>query len=281
MVWTDSTGEKMQVPLCNDLLAALPAQDYLRLEPRLELVSLSAGQVLFRPGESIRHVHFPTSAVVAFSLDLADGNCVDTAMVGHDCAVGLGVFNHPQAIHMAQVRCAGFAYRLRTDAVLAEQQRGEGLTKAWHTTTNHLMRQMGQISACNRHHSLDQRLARWTLKLQDMTRMEVIAVTHQEVAQMLGVRREAITLTAGRFAKAGLLRFERGQLHVLDRAGLQGVSCECHQRLLDMAPFPVSLHRRPGTLCSLASHSARLARPGAPAHAMRMSNALSVMATSV
>lgn len=270
----------MQLPQCNDLLASLPAQDYRRLEAHLELVALSTGQRLYAPGEHIGHVYFPTSAMVAFSMDLSDGNSVDTAMIGHEGAIGLGVFNQPQAIHHCLVRSGGLAYRLRTPTVLDELQRGQGLMKAWQATTNYLIQQMGQISACNRYHSLDQRLARWTLMLQDKSRSDTITVTHQEVAHMLGVRREAITLTAGRFAQARLMRFERGQLRVLDREGLQSASCECHQRLLVLAPFPVSQHRRAGAICPVASHNARAAWLGTPSHAMRMSNAFNVMATS-
>lgn len=271
----------MQLPRCNALLASLPAQDYQHIEPHLELVSLSMGQTLFRPGECITHAHFLTSAVVTNSLDLADGNSVDTAMVGSDGAVGLGAFSHPLAAHQARVRCAGFAYRLRTELLRAELQRGGSLMKAWLLATRAMLMQMGQISVCNRHHSLEQRLARWVLSLQDMTRSDSIAITHQEVADMLGVRREAVTLTAGRFSKAGLMRFARGQLHILDREGLEQTSCECYQRLRDQAPFKARLYSPHDSVHLATSRSQRPAFQGVHAHGMRMSKALRVMATSV
>lgn len=271
----------MQIPRCNDLLASLPELDYERLEPHLELVSLTAGQIVFRPDEWITHVHFPTSAVVALSLDLADGHSVDTAMIGHDGVVGLGVFSHPQAAHKAHVRFGGFAYRLHTDVMRAEFRRGQGLMKAWLLATRALMVQMGQISACNRYHSVEQRLARWVLSYQDKTRTDSINITHQEAAEMLGVRREAITLTAGRFSQAGLMRFERGQLHVLDREGLEQASCECYRSLLEQAPFEIAAHKAGTRSCHVPGHAHRHAHGGLPVQAMRMSKALSVMATSV
>lgn len=270
----------MQLPQCNDLLASLPAEDYQRLAPHLELVSLSAGQMVLQHDQRVTQVLFPTTAVVAISLNLADGNSVDTAMIGRDGVVGVVASMRQQALHAAQVRCGGFAYRLRADIMRAEFLRGQGLMRACMETTRFLLVQMGQISACNRYHAIDQRLARWVLTFQHYARSDSIAVTHQEMAQMLGVRREAITLVTGRFAQAGLMRFERGHLHVLDREGLLKTSCECYESLLKQAPFGKASHTpasQPGTVKARAQPQAP---GGLAAYAMPISKALSVMATS-
>jgi CRP-like cAMP-binding protein len=220
-------------PRLNQLLAALPPEEYARLTAHLEPVDLKLGAVLYEPGTVMRHVYFPTNAIVSLLYVMEDGSSAEIAVVGRDGIVGVSLFMGGETTpSRAVVQSAGRAYRLS----------GQVLKKAFHHTdtsrgslhglllryTQALLTQMAQTAVCNRHHSLDQQLCRWLLLSLDRLPSNQLAMTQELIANMLGVRREGVTEAAGNLQKAGIIEYRRGHITVLDRGALEKRSCECY-----------------------------------------------------
>lgn len=216
-------------PKQNHLLAALTAADFERLAPQLELVQLALGQMLYDPGTQMRHAFFPTTSIVSLHYVTESGASAETAGVGNEGVVGIALFmGGDTTSSSAVVQTAGQAYRLDRHVLKEEFDKGGALQRLLLRYTQALMTQMAQTATCNRHHSVEQQLCRWLLLTQDRLPDRELVMTQELVASMLGVRRESVTDAAGHLQSLGYIRYRRGHIGVLDRAGLQTAACECY-----------------------------------------------------
>jgi CRP-like cAMP-binding protein len=216
-------------PKENRLLGALPDDDYQRWLPFLEDVELSLGQVLYESRTVLSHVYFPTTAIVSMLYVMANGASAEIAVVGREGLVGISLFMGGESTpSRAVVQSAGQGVRLRAKLVKDEFDRAGAVIHLFLRYTQALITQMTQTAVCNRHHSLDQQLCRWLLLSLDRLKGDEIVMTHELIANMLGVRREGVTGGARKLQKAGLIRYARGRITALDRSGLEGRSCECY-----------------------------------------------------
>ena len=216
-------------PRDNQLLAALPSAEYQRWLPQLEAVPLELGQVLYESGATLAHVYFPTTAIVSLLYVMQDGASAEIAVVGFEGLVGVSLFMGGESTpSRAVVQSAGGTYRLRSQAMKDEFNRAGPVLHLLLRYTQALITQMSQTAVCNRHHSLDRQLCRWLLLSMDRLHGNELAMTQELIANMLGVRREGVTDAALKLQRAGLIRYSRGHITVLDRAGLEGATCECY-----------------------------------------------------
>ncbi len=216
-------------PRQNQLLAALPADEYERLLPHLELVPMPLGDVLYESGIQMRHVYFPTTAIVSLLCVMEDGASAEIAVVGYEGVVGVSLFMGGETTpSRAVVQSAGHAYRLKGQLLKDEFYRAGPMQRLLLRYTQALLTQMAQTAVCNRHHSLDQQFCRWLLLSLDRLASNELIMTQELIANMLGVRREGVTEAAGHVQTAGLIEYHRGRIRVLDRPGLEARSCECY-----------------------------------------------------
>lgn len=209
-------------PRQNHLLAALPLEEYQRLSPFLELVPMPLGEVLYESGNELRHVYFPTTAIISLLYVMLDGASAEIAVVGNEGVIGVALFMGGETMpNRAVVQSAGHAYRLKGQLLKQEFNRSGELQHLLLRYTQALLTQMAQTAVCNRHHSLDQQLCRWLLLSLDRLPTNEISMTQELIANMLGVRREGVTEAAGNLQKTGLITYRRGHITVLDRAGLR------------------------------------------------------------
>ncbi len=214
----------------NRILAALPVNERARLMGDLELVSLPPGQVLYEPGAVLAYVYFPTSCIVSLVFTTQLGATVELAMTGKDGLVGIPlVLGGSTSVHKAVVRCAGTTWRLRAEVMAWELKQHGHLLRLALRYTQALMTQMAQSVVCNRHHAVDQRLCRWLLLSLDQCTDNGLPLTQELIANMLGVRREAVSAAAGKLQAAGLIQYRRGQITITDRPGLEARACECYR----------------------------------------------------
>jgi CRP-like cAMP-binding protein len=215
-------------PKLNQLLAALPESEWMRWMPQLEFVELPLGKVLSESGGVHTHVYFPTTAIVSLLYVMESGASAEIAVVGNEGVVGISLFmGGGSATSRAVVQSAGHAFRLNAVAMKDEFNRAPVLHLLLRYTLA-LITQMTQTAVCNRHHSLDQQLCRWLLLSLDRLQGNELVMTQELIANMLGVRREGVTEGALKLQKAGLIRYTRGRIEVLDREGLERRSCECY-----------------------------------------------------
>jgi CRP-like cAMP-binding protein len=216
-------------PRENHLLAALPESDYERVHPRLKLVPLPLGEVLYESGSRQRRVYFPTTAIVSLLYMMADGASAEIAVVGNEGIIGVSLFMGGETTpSRAVVQSAGHAYQWSGKFLKEEFTRGGAMQHLLLRYTQALLTQMAQTAVCNRHHSLDEQLCRWLLLSLDRLSGNKLVMTQELIANMLGVRREGVTEAAGNLQGAGLIRYSRGHITVLDRAGLEARTCECY-----------------------------------------------------
>jgi CRP-like cAMP-binding protein len=210
------------------LLAALPEPEWSRWQPRLEQVELPLGQVLYESGGTLSHVYFPTTAIVSLLYVLENGASAEIAVVGNEGIVGISLFMGGESTpSRAVVQSAGQGVRLEASVLKDEFNRAPVLHLLLRYTQA-LITQMAQTAVCNRHHSLDKQLCRWLLLSLDRLEGDVLVMTQELIANMLGVRREGVTEGALKLQRAGLIDYARGRIKVLDRAGLEKRSCECY-----------------------------------------------------
>ena len=212
----------------NGLLAALPQDERARWLPMLEAVEMPLGQVIYESGITLSHVYFPTTAIVSLLYVTESGASAEIAVVGREGIVGVALFMGGESTpSRAVVQSAGQGLRLAAAAIKDAFNR----TPVLHLLlryTQALITQMAQTAVCNRHHSLDQQLCRWLLLSLDRLDGMELAMTQELIANMLGVRREGVTAAALKLQRAGLIRYARGHIHVIDREGLERRSCECY-----------------------------------------------------
>jgi len=213
----------------NHLLAVLPKPESERLLPYLELIPLPLGKSLYESGDQLNHVYFPTSAIVSLLYELEDGASAEIAVVGNEGIVGIALFmGGDTMLNRAVVQSAGHAYRLNGKVLKQEFNRAAAFQHLLLRYTQALLTQMAQTAVCNRHHSVDQQLCRWLLLSLDRLSSNVLDMTQELIANMLGVRREGVTEAAGRLQSAGLIHYHRGHITLLDRPGLEMRVCECY-----------------------------------------------------
>lgn len=218
-------------PNQNHLLAALPTAEFERLVPHLELVPMPLGKILYEPGGQLQHAYFPTTAIVSLHYVMESGASAETAGVGNEGVVGISLFMGGDTTpSSAVVQTAGHAYRLEGRLLKEEFNRAGMMQHLLLRYTQALITQMTQTAACNRHHSVQQRLCRWLLLTLDRlpSNENELIMTQELVASMLGVRREGITEAARKLQHAGFIRYRRGHIAVLDRSGLETCACECY-----------------------------------------------------
>jgi CRP-like cAMP-binding protein len=216
-------------PRQNHLLAALPAADYERLLPHLELVPLPLGWSVYEAGGAQGHVFFPTTSIVSLLYVMEDGSSAEIAVVGNEGLVGIALFMGGETTpSRAVVQSAGYGYRLKAAALKREFDQGGALQHLALRYTQTLITQMAQTAVCNRHHAVDQQLCRWLLLSLDRLPGKELMMTQELIANMLGVRREGVTEAAGKLQADGLIHYSRGHITVLDRPKLEKRVCECY-----------------------------------------------------
>lgn len=213
----------------NRLLAALPDVEMKRWVPELELVDLLLGQVLYEAGKIESHVYYPTSAIVSLLYVMENGDSAEIAVVGNEGVVGFALFMGGNSTSSrAVVQSAGLGFRMKSKFIKEEFEKSGPVPHLLLRYTQALITQMAQTAVCNRHHSLGQQLCRWLLVSLDRLPGNELVMTQELIANMLGVRREGVTEGALKLQAAGLIKYSRGRITVLDRLGLEKRSCECY-----------------------------------------------------
>ena len=216
-------------PRQSRLLAALPADEYQRLAPHLEQVSLTLSEILFRPDEKLQYVYFPTSVIISLLTDLSDGYGLEVGLVGNEGMVGVSVIlNADSEAKVATVQGSGDALRMKASVLKEEFTRGGKLQAYLLRYAHALMSQISQSVVCNVRHKIDGRLARWLLMYQDRAERNQLHLTHEFMANMLGIRRAGVSMVAHRLQQSGLIQYKRGRFKILDREGLVDLTCECY-----------------------------------------------------
>ncbi len=213
----------------NYLLAALPDAEFARLSAHLELVPMLLGEMIYDPGEQLHYAYFPTTAIVSLHYVTESGATAESAGVGNEGMVGISLVTGGNTTSSsAVVHTMGQAYRLDRRILKQEFNRAGSLQILLLRYTQALITQIMQTAACNRHHSVEQQLCRWLLLTLDRTPSQVLVMTQELIARMLGVRREGITESAGELQRAGLIQYRRGHITVKERSGLEDRVCECY-----------------------------------------------------
>jgi len=216
-------------PTQNQLLAAVPAAEFERLYPHLELVEMPLGEGLYESGARLDHVYFPTTCIVSLLYVLENGASAEIAVVGNEGILGISLFMGGETTpSRAVVQSAGHGYRLRAPLLKEEFNRAGPMLRLLLRYTQALITQMTQTAVCNRHHSIEQQLCRWLLLSLDRLSSSSLTMTQELIANMLGVRREGVTVAARSLQRAGLIRYRRGRIDVVDRLGLEKAVCECY-----------------------------------------------------
>jgi CRP-like cAMP-binding protein len=218
----------------NRIFAALPAEDYERLSSQLEPVELRHSQILYEAGGKMDYVYFPLKAMISLISQLYDGSSVEIGITGYEGMIGvstvLGVDRSP---HEAMVQIPDGALRVKTSVLQAEFKRGGALHDSLLRYVQMLLLQTSQIAACNRLHSIGERLARWLLMSHDRCGCDDLPFTQDFLAMMLGIRRAGVTEAAIILQTEGYISYRRGQITILDREGLEDFTCECYRIVKD------------------------------------------------
>lgn len=234
-------SRSFELPLRNRLLAALPAEEYKRLVPNLEPLSFSLGEVVYGWAERLNHVYFPTDSVISLLYTMENGSTAEMGLVGNDGVVGIALFLGGETTpNRAVAQIAGDAFRIRAKVLQEEFARAGPLQWLLVRYTQALITQISQTAVCNRLHSVEKRLCRWLLLSHDRVGADDLPMTQDFISNMLGGRRESVTVAAGHLQDAGLISYVRGHIRILDRKGIEATVCECYrivktemERLLD------------------------------------------------
>jgi CRP-like cAMP-binding protein len=218
----------------NRLLAALPGEEYERLRPHLEHTSFALGEVLYESGGQLDHVYFPTTSIISLLYMMENGSSAEMGLAGNEGMVGIALFMGGGTMpNRAVVQSAGGAIRLKARALQDEFAMGSHFQRLLLRYTQALITQISQTAVCNRLHSVEQQLCRWLLLSHDRVKTDELIMTQELIADMLGVRREGVTVAAGRLQDAGAISYGRGHIKILDRQKLEEISCECYQVVKD------------------------------------------------
>lgn len=217
-------------PSVNRLLAALPPEDYARLRPSLGKISFAVGDVVYVAGEHLGYVYFPTSCIVSLVYTTESGITAEMGLVGNEGAIGIAVFMGGDTTpNRAVVQIGGSALKIRAEVLRSEFERNLPFQRLLLLYTQALFTQVSQTAVCNRLHSVEQRLCRRILLFRDRLPSDEMLMTQEFIANMLGCRRQSVTVAAGHLQDAGLIHYARGHIRILDRGGLEQRACECYQ----------------------------------------------------
>ena len=218
------------IPVKNRILAALPDEEYERLRPQLELVTLRQADTIYHPGDAIRYVYFPLDAILSIIVILENGNTVEVCFVGNEGMAGFViVLESNTSFHQVMVQVEGTAFRMSAEALRRECKQCTPLQTILLRYIMALHVFSTQSVACGRLHTIEERLCRWLLALQDRTERDEFELTQELIAAMLGTQRSGVTLAASALQRAGLISYKRGKITILDREGLEKTSCECYR----------------------------------------------------
>ena len=213
----------------NQLLSVLPETIRQRWADQLELVEMPLGKVLYESSAKMDYVYFPEDCIVSLLFVLFDGSSTEIAVVGHEGLVGISIFMGGDTTpNRAVVQSAGRSFRVPSNFLKDEFHRSVEVMHLFLRFTQALVTQMTQTAVCNRHHTLDQQLCRWLLLSMDRLAMPEFVMTQELIANMLGVRREGVTVAAGKLQSVGIISYSRGHIKVIDRPALEARSCECY-----------------------------------------------------
>lgn len=222
----------MKEMLSNHILTSLTDAEFARLLPLLEPVSLTAGEQLGEAGEAMRFCYFPETAIISCQADMQDGKTAEVAMIGKDGVTGVpAMFGSRPSSHALNVTIGGSALRMRQEEFAQEFKNGEGLRRVLLAYASEYVTQVAQRAACAVLHHMERRLAVWLLMLLDRLESDIIEITHERIAQHMGVRRAGITEIAGELQHRGVISYTRGRLRIINRRGLEQVACECYGAL--------------------------------------------------
>lgn len=214
----------------NQILAALPSEDYERLAPHLAPVDLSSGQLLYHADQRIEHVYFPINSMISLVSQLSDGTQVEVGVTGFEGMVGLPVLlGVDRSPHECMTQIPDGALRARAEVIKSEFKLGGALQELLLRYTQSLMLAVSQVATCNRVHLIEERLARWLLMSHDRCPLEVLPLTHDFLAMMLGTRRAGVTQAAVLLQAEGVITYNRGRVSITDRNGLENYACECYK----------------------------------------------------
>jgi CRP-like cAMP-binding protein len=221
-------------PVENRLLAALPRDEYERLMPQLQEVSFALGEVVYEFGGHLDYVFFPTNSIVSLLYTMENGTSAEMGLTGNDGVVGIALFMGGGTMpNRAVVQSAGSALRMKVKVLQDEFARGGKFQQGLLRYTQALITQISQTAVCNRLHSVEQQLCRWLLLSHDRVKADELIMTQELIADMLGVRREGVTVAAGRLQDSGAIRYIRGHIKILDRQKLEETVCECYRVVKD------------------------------------------------
>jgi CRP-like cAMP-binding protein len=216
----------------NHLLHALSSASLARIRPHLEFVPLSLGQVVRETGAHKTEIYFPVTAIVSTLLSLKSGVTAEIALTGPEGMIGLGLFlGNSAPMTSTRVQLAGIAMRAPAQRLEVEFKRGGSFQQVLLRYTSLLIAQTSITAICNRHHRVEQQFCRWLLSSHDRAQSDELPMTHELIANMLGVRRQGVAEVAQRLRKRGLIRYNRGHVTVLNRSGLEEAACECYDAL--------------------------------------------------
>ncbi len=235
-----STTPNINKPI-NGLLAALPNVDYQSLVPHLELVKLPQHKIIYRVGDRYKYAYFPSDSVISTVATMANGSTIEIGAIGHEGMIGLPIiFDTEYANSTAIVKIAGGSYQIAAERLKEELNRQGAFKTLMMRYVQARIAELGQTSACNRHHRLEQRFARWLLTTRDNVQKNEFQATHEFISQMLGVRRSGVSEIAGQFKERGIISYRRGFMHINSKEKLEACACECYwsiahefSRLLD------------------------------------------------
>lgn len=214
----------------NSILAALPLEELTNVQQHLVRVHLEKGEVVYMTGDRIQYAYFPVDGLFSLVSNTENGSTAEIAMVGKEGMVGHPVIlKHGMTPYEVSVQIATNALRIRAEILEEEFQKGGVLQESVLRYLNLLIAQVSQLSVCNRFHVLEKALSRWLLIAQDLVNSQSLNLTHESISQALGVPRTGVTMAAGALQRAGLIRYSRGKIVILDRTRLEANSCECYR----------------------------------------------------
>lgn len=233
-----STRTKQNVTPANRLLAALPKKEYQHLLPELTQVRLAFGEILYERGDTIPYIYFPNDSIISLLSTVAERSILEVGIVGNEGMAGLSVFMGIDiASTRAQVLGGGSAFRMKSATLRKLSSHTSSLHSLLHRYTHSLLTQISQSSACNRFHTVDKRLARWLLMTSDRMGSDEFRLTQDFISHMVGARREAVNKAAGDLQKKKLINYSRGAIAILNRSGLEAVSCACYAIIKESDDF--------------------------------------------
>ena len=222
------------LPVENQLLRTLPEAEFKRLLPHLEVVRLAQGKTLYEAGAPMRHAYFLLNGMVSLLATTEDGQTIEVAMIGNEGAVGISlILRVDQSPYKVMVQLPAYAMRIRADMLRRGFSEAGQFQYLLLRYTHTLLAQISQSAACNRFHTVEQRLCRWLLVSRDRAKSDTLQLTQELLAHMLGSPRTSVTMIAVTLQKSGLIRYGRGKITIIDLAGLEATSCECYRIVRD------------------------------------------------